>query len=283
MSGNLKKQTALGKFFQPKEKKRNDGTTVLVRLPETPVKLSNDNCKIPCKAAPLCTATFKTTQGLGSHLNMCQYYRMKNYEEQAKSININGNIFCTSSINEGKRQHIARMTHIIQNQTCTAQFDGLINVEDGTMADKRKYNRGSSKRSVYSDKQKWDLIEACEYWLDDNEGKTVMNYIKENRLPMKMKDFLSTGKNGWRYPASRDKILKNATDNYKLQFQVPNRGFIYSRAKYQMMGKFLEGRDESTKTQGGQGIFILVEASGKGFGNRILSWQIFLCIKWVVI
>jgi hypothetical protein len=36
-SGNPKKQTALGKFFQPKEKTRNDGTRVLVRLHETPV------------------------------------------------------------------------------------------------------------------------------------------------------------------------------------------------------------------------------------------------------
>ena len=104
MSENLKKQTALGKFFQPKEKKRNDGTTVLVKLPEIPVKLHNDSCKIPCKAAPLCTATFKTTQGLGSHLNMCHYYRMKSFEEQAKNISLNGNIFHKSSGNEGKCQ-----------------------------------------------------------------------------------------------------------------------------------------------------------------------------------
>jgi hypothetical protein len=31
--------------------------------------------------------------GFGSDLNMCPYNRMKHYEEQAKSINSNGNIF----------------------------------------------------------------------------------------------------------------------------------------------------------------------------------------------
>ena len=74
------------------------------------------------------------------------------------------------------------MNGVIQNHLSIVQVDALNNDEDGAIiqVDQRKYNHGSSKRSVYSDKQKWDIIEACEYWLDDNEGKTVMNYIKEN-------------------------------------------------------------------------------------------------------
>jgi hypothetical protein len=87
------------------------------------------------------------------------------------------------------------------------------------------------------------MIENFEYWMNENQGKPLSSYISENRLPSKMKDFLSEGKN------AKEKIFKIAMDKYKKQFQVPNRGFIY-RARYQEMENRLIDDMKARRTRG---------------------------------
>lgn len=67
------------------------------------------------------------------------------------------------------------------------------------------------------------MIEDCEHWLSENEGSTLQKYIKTNNLPAKMKDYLSTNKNGWRYPAQRSKIYNYVKDATLKKLKVPSR------------------------------------------------------------
>ena len=110
--------------------------------------------------------------------------------------------------------------------------------KDGS-SDQRKHNCGSAKRTVYTVQQKWDMIEDCEHWLSKNEGSTLQKYIKTNNLSAKMKDYLSTNKNGWQYPVQRSKIYNSVKDATLKKFKVPNRRQV-NRTKFPLMESALK-------------------------------------------
>ena len=120
----------------------------------------------------------------------------------------------------------------------TERVNGEPNETNNEPTDQRKNNRGSAKRTVYKNKQKWDMIEHCEHWLSENEGSTLQQYIKANNLAQKMKDYLSTSKKGWRYPPTRDLIYGAVKDDVLKKLSVPGRQRIY-QAKYPLMEKAL--------------------------------------------
>ena len=79
----------------------------------------------------------------------------------------------------------------------------------------------------YSSVQKWDIIEKYESWCNDNEGKKLSAYIKENNLPLKYKDYLCVGKTkGWYHPTTREQIFNQAMDKNIWRLKVPGRGRI---------------------------------------------------------
>ena len=77
------KQLALGSFFQPKPKSNPDGTLIQKIIPSVASNSAQYERTINCKSEK-CTMTFRTTQGLGSHLNTCQQYKEDLEQNQIK-------------------------------------------------------------------------------------------------------------------------------------------------------------------------------------------------------
>ena len=69
----MSKQLGIGSYFQPKSKKHKDGSIIQTIISIEPTSSLKEQI-IKCKSLK-CPMTFKTTQGLGSHLNQCFYYR----------------------------------------------------------------------------------------------------------------------------------------------------------------------------------------------------------------
>ena len=170
-----RKQLALGVFFQPKPKKNPDGTYSQTIIPST---AHNDDRTIKCKSSR-CKMTFKTMQGLGSHLNACQYYKEELEQEKdattCKLIVTDMQMLDASgkSVNPRVRQKSASLE---LNATESLQEEGS-NLKKVGEVDGRVRNRGSANRTTYSSKDKWKHIEQFEMWFehkkDTDEPSTV--------------------------------------------------------------------------------------------------------------
>ena len=69
----MSKQLGISSYFQPKPKKRKDGSIIQTIIPTEPTSsLKERIIKYKYLKYPM---TFKTMQGLASHLNQCFYYR----------------------------------------------------------------------------------------------------------------------------------------------------------------------------------------------------------------
>ena len=73
-SNKKRKQLALGSYFQPKPKQNKDDIIYQTIIPSVANDSASHERTIKCKSEK-CNMNFFTTQGLGSHLNSCQYYK----------------------------------------------------------------------------------------------------------------------------------------------------------------------------------------------------------------
>lgn len=240
---NKRKQLALGSFFQPAPKKNSNGTVTQRIIPKVPSKKSHEEASIPCKSKN-CMMKFKTSQGLGSHLNSCLYYK----QDQMNTVTDNKCIVIPDNITTNTDSAGKPLNPRLRRMAATVEVDhnqvdmNIQETHQDVKIDARKKNRGSSKRSVYTSKQKWDHIEEFESWENDKlangEDATVTAYIKEHRLGTKFKKFLSTSHPGWREPSIRNSIKTAVVDKLKSKLAVPSRANLYI-AKYPIMERKL--------------------------------------------
>ena len=135
----------------------------------------------------------------------------------------------------------ATIDQIASNETSN---NNIANIQDDSKLrndgelDGRKNNCGSSKRTTYTSKQKWDHIEDFEMWMkdesDNGENATVTTYIKQHRLATKFKKYLPTSHPGWREPDTKHSIQSAVTDKLRRKLAVPARANLYI-AKYPLM------------------------------------------------
>ena len=76
-------------IFQPKPKRNPDGTFSQIIIPKVAQNQFLSHT-IKC-LAPKCQKTFKTKQGLGSHLNSCIYYKEDQLQVYQKNSSITNN------------------------------------------------------------------------------------------------------------------------------------------------------------------------------------------------
>ena len=201
--------------------------------------------------------TFKTSQGLGSHLNCCHYYKVEQDQELQKG-NINIILPPATKDAAGKTSNptFRRMYATVESNMIAVHEDGCddknadnnVNTtnqklrKDGEV-DGRKDNRGMSIRTVYTNQEKLTHIERYESWLNEELGKgnvhaTVSSYIHKLRLPTKFKIYLSTKGAGWREPERKRSIIDAVTSKLKKNLSVPNRSRLYL-PKYPVMEREL--------------------------------------------
>ena len=234
-----RKQLALGSFFQPKPRKNPDGTIHQTIIPSVASDSACHERSIKCKAERY-KLIFVRMQGLGSHLNICQYYKEDIKQDQDLNLCkiVLPNVLITDAsgrvVNPRNRQMAATMeleaTEYVTKENRNTRKDGEL---DGRMR-----NRGSSNRTVYSSENKWNHIEQFETWFDQKKDKgepsSITAYIHENRLPIKFKKFLSTKSSGWRDPRTKEAICMAVTDKVKKKLAVPARCRKYA-SKYPVM------------------------------------------------
>ena len=258
-SNKKRKQLALGAFFQPKPKQLADGTICQKIIPSIfneDKKPGHEQNRIKCKAKK-CLMTFKTFQGLGSHLNCCHYYKVEQEQELQKG-NINIILPPATKDAAGKISNptFRQMYATVESNMIAVHEDGCddknannnVNTtnqklrKDGEV-DGRKDNWGMSIRTVYTNQEKLTHIERYESWLNEELGKgnvhaTVSSYIHKLRLPTKFKIYLSTKGAGWREPERKRSIIDAVTSKLKKNLSVPNRSRLYL-PKYPVMEREL--------------------------------------------
>ena len=238
-----RKRVAIGSFFQPKPKKNPDGTYTQTIIPNTAHNSHNNDRIIKCKSSK-CKMMFRTMQGLGFHLNACQYYKQD--LDQEKDANVCKLIVSDMEMLDASGKSVNPQ---VRRKAASLELDTTTNVEEGLLShrkdgavDGRTRNCGSSNRTTYSSDDKWKHIEQFEMWYeqtkDTNKPATVTAYITEHRLPTKFKKFLSTKHPGWREPNTKNSICIAVTDQLKQKLGVPARCRKYA-SKYPIMERKL--------------------------------------------
>jgi hypothetical protein len=235
---NNKEQTTIASFFQPVPKLNNDGSFTVKILPTSAVKTIPHHASHACKA-PKCMRTFKTTQGLASHHNACHYYKMLLRQQEPK----NTLVLCQDSLAISNKARKSSSKVFNNNIATTLEInnndDRTDNIQNEEKVDKRVNNRGAAFRQLYSNSDKWKIIEDFESWLSENPDGNVQQYIKQFRLPAKFKDFLSKSRKGWRYPETKEAIFNNTKMDIIKKLKVPLRSRLYA-PKYPLMENALK-------------------------------------------
>ena len=169
-----RKQPALGIFFQPKPKSNPDGTLIQKIIPSAASNSAQYERTIQCKSEK-CTMTFRTTQGLGSHLNTCRYY--KEYLEQKPDSNqcvvLLTNMQTIHASGKSVNPNDRRMAAYLELNSTSNFSQEHINVrKDGTI-DGRIKNRFFSNRTPYSSQDKWNHIEQFEILFDEKKYTVI--------------------------------------------------------------------------------------------------------------
>ena len=105
--------------------------------------------------------TFRTTQGLGSHLNTCQYYKedIEQKPDSNQCVVLLTNMQTTDAYGKSVNPDDRIMKASIEFNSTRNFAQEHINVrKDGTI-DERINNRGCSNRTTYSSQDKWNHIE----------------------------------------------------------------------------------------------------------------------------
>lgn len=174
-----------------------------------------------------CGGSFPTLRGLQLHQQMSK--RCAAVEEMKVKQN-KARLLCdrkeeraakhrrTETVSETLRHGL--QSEIVADVRRRLRMEAAGIAEDETSkVDGRRANRGVSIRTQYSFRKRLAIIEDFEAFHDET-GKGVSAYVQENRLGVCFNKYLSTGKAGWRHPATRAKLVQAVSETLKKAIRI---------------------------------------------------------------
>jgi hypothetical protein len=158
---------------------------------------------------PLCSRTFRNTQGLGGHMFGCELKQQRKRKREEEMRN--------------RPPPPLRSKNKVQRAGGDEGDGGVEYDEDGkeTKEDRRKSNKGSAKRTRFTPTEKAEII--LEYENADWKG-SLREYLDSRGLSSKFLKFLSQAKEGgWRYTPTREAIMTQAEAAAKGEALTPRK------------------------------------------------------------
>ena len=178
-----------------------------------------------------CDRHFKSEQGKASHERTCAlaqiHYKDKESEAMKRNMSMRGiTVVCPARKKSRSGENAAPLNESPRHNLVHIPTPSV----GDTDADGRRNNRGSAVRMKVSNEKKASIIQLYE-----QQSLSVSAFVDKHHLSAKHKKCLSEGKDGWRYPSTREKILKAASDKKYKHLKHMTGGKSFRKSPYQPM------------------------------------------------
>ena len=178
-----------------------------------------------------CDWSFKSEQGKASHERTCALAQMHCKEKQSEAMKGNASMCGITVVHPGRKKSRSRENAAPPNESPRYNLVCIPAPSAGdTEADGRMNNRGSAVRIKVSNEKKVPIMQFYE-----QQSLSVSAFVDKHHLAVKCKKYLSEGKDGWRHPSTRDKILKAASDKKWMHLKQMTGGKLFRKSPYQPM------------------------------------------------